>query len=702
MNPLGRHALLFALLIAFIAVALTSHRNGSAHVNVSPETTAGAVSDKPQNSVVAGFDFSNLDRSANACQDFNQFANGGWMAKNAIPPAYSVWGRFTQLDEQNTTVLHDILEGLLKKKSLAAGNEQKIADFYRSCMDEPAIETAGINPLQSEIDRINQINDLLSLEDEIARFHAHRVPAVFGFGATQDFKDSTAIIAQAVQGGLGLPDRDYYLSDDAKMKATREEYERHVARTFVLMGDANDRAAAEAATVMKFETKLAENSATRIQRRSPEANYHPMTKAQLIEMTPDFDWGRYFRGIGVPEIAKVNVGQPDFFKAADKLLVSISLDDWKTYLRWHLLNAASNLLSSKFVEESFNFNGKYLSGTKEMLPRWKRCVASTDRALGEAVGELYVQKTFTPQARLRARTMVQNLIDALQNDLTTLSWMSDETRKKAVAKLQAFQRKVGFPDKWRNYEALHVATGPYYNNAVSAGEFEFKRNLGKIGRPVDRTEWGMSPPTVNAYYNPSMNEIVFPAGILQPPFYDPKADDAFNYGGIGAVIGHEMTHGFDDQGAKFDALGNLVMWWTPEDYKKFTARTDCVVKQFDSFEVEPGLYQKGGLVVGESVADLGGLTIAYAAYQKSLQGKPRPKNINGFTPEQRFFLGWAQIWSQNMRPEEARRRNAIDPHPLGRFRVNGPLSNMPQFAAAYGCKEGDAMVRPPDKRCEIW
>ena len=702
MNPLSRHAFLFALLIAFAVVAFLPHWNSRAHSTGSVEPVAEAAKDNPQNSIIAGFDFSNLDRSVSACQDFNQFANGGWMAKNPIPPEYSVWGNFTKLAEHNNDELHEILEGLLKKKRLAPGNEQKSADFYRSCMDEPSIEAAGINPLQGEIDRINQINDVLSLEDEIARFHAHRIPAVFGFGATQDFKDSTAIIAQAVQGGLGLPDRDYYLSDDAKMRATRAEYQQHVARTFVLMGDAADRANGEAATVMNIETKLAENSATRVQRRNPEANYHPMLKNQLIEMMPDFDWGRYFRNIGMPEIAKVNVGQPDFFKGADKLLISIPLDDWKTYLRWHLVNAASSTLSSKFVAESFNFNGKYLNGTKEMQPRWKRCVASTDRALGEALGDLYVQRTFTPRARVRARTMVQNLIAALRDDLTTLSWMSDETRKKAVAKLEAFQRKIGFPDKWRNYEALKIDKGAYYNNAVSAGEFEFKRNLGKIGKPVDRTEWGMTPPTVNAYYNPSMNEIVFPAGILQPPFYDPKADDAFNYGGIGAVIGHEMTHGFDDQGAKFDALGNLIMWWTPEDYKKFTARTDCVAKQFDSFEVEPGLHQNGRLVLGESVADLGGLTVAYAAYEKSLQGKPRPKNINGFTPEQRFFLGWAQIWSQNIRPEAARLRNATDPHPLGRFRVNGPLSNMPQFAAAYGCKAGDPMNRQPDQRCQIW
>src|SRR2546429_1076956 len=685
-----------------MAITVIGGRTGRAAISPADSGVAELFVDKPQQSVVAGFDFSNLDRNAQACQDFNQFASGGWMAKNPIPGAYSDWGRFTQLDDQNLEVLHQILDGLLKSKTPLKGNEEKIAEFYGSCMDEPKIEAEGITPLEPELQRINQISDLLSLEDEIARFHAHRIPAVFGFGASQDFKDSSQIIAQATQGGLGLPDRDYYTSDDAKMKQTRDEYVRHVARTFELMGDPGDRAAAESQTVMRIEARLAENSATRIQRRKPEANYHPMLKVQLIEMTPDIDWGRYFCGIGLPEIAKVNVGQPDFFKAADKILTSSPIDDWKVYLRWHLVNAASPTLSSKFVEENFNFNGKFLSGTTEMLPRWKRCVASTDRALGEALGQLYVARTFTPQAKARARAMVANLIEALRSDLTTLSWMSDETRKKAIAKLDAYIKKIGYPDKWRDYEALQVSRGPYYNNTVSAGEFEFKRNLGKIGKPVDKTEWGMSPPTVNAYYNPQFNEIVFPAGILQPPFYDPKADDAFKHGGIGAVIGHEMTHGFDDQGAKFDANGNLVMWWTPDDFKKFSERTNCVVNQFSSFEIEPGLHQKGELVVGESVADLGGLTVAYAAYQKSLQGKPRPKDINGFTPEQRFFLGWAQVWAQNIRPEAARLRVATDPHPLGKFRVNGPLSNMTQFAAAYGCKSGEAMVRPPEKRCQIW
>ena len=702
MRFLCRRFFLLILALSLIAISVVSSRTGRAAIN-EPDSSGGELfADNPQQTVVAGFDFSNLDRNAQACQDFNQFANGGWMTKNPIPGAYSVWGRFTQLGDQNEEVLHQILEGLVKSKQPLKGNEQKIADYYGSCMDEQKIEAAGITPLEPEFQRINQISDLLSLEEEIARFHAHRVSAVFRFSATQDFKDSTQIIAEASQGGLGLPDRDYYTNEDAKSKQTRDEYVKHMARTFELMGDATDRAAAEAQTVMSIETKLAENSATRVQRRKPEANYHPMLKVQLIAMTPDFDWGRYFRGIGLPEIGKVNVGQPDFFKAADKILSSVPVDDWRVYLRWHLINAAAATLSSKFVEENFNFNSKYMQGTTEMLPRWKRCVASTDRALGEALGQLYVAKTFTPEAKARARAMVANLIEALHSDLTTLSWMSDETRKLAIAKLDAFTKKIGFPDKWRDYEALQIDRGAYYNNYLSANEFDVKRSLGKIGKPVDRTEWGMTPSTVNAYYNPSMNEIVFPAGILQPPFYDPKADDAFNYGGIGAVIGHEMTHGFDDTGAKFDANGNLVMWWTPDDFKKFNARTDCVVQQFSSYEVEPGLHQKGELVVGESVADLGGLTVAYAAYQKSLQGKPRPKNINGFTPEQRFFLGWAQVWAQNIRPQAARLRVATDPHPLARFRVNGPLSNMPAFAQAYQCKDGDPMVRPPDKRCQIW
>jgi putative endopeptidase len=700
MSLFRRRAFLIVLSLALIALSLTASRTSRAAFTEVDSDPLGLFVDSPQKAITSGFDPANLDRTANACQDFNQFANGGWITKNQVPPAYPTWGRFQVLNEQNLNVLHDLLEGLMKKKTLAKGNEQKLADFYGSCMDEQKIESEGISPLSDELKRIDAISDTLSLEDEIARLHSHRIPAIFGFGVAQDFKDSKSYIAQTAQGGLGLPDRDYYTKDEEKMKQTRDEYAKHIARTFVLMGDDADRAAAEAKTVMNIETKLAENSSTRVQRRNPEANYHPMIKTQLLELTPHFDWGRYFRNVGLPEVGKVNVGQPDFFKAADKLLVDTPIEDWKTYLRWHLVNAASPSLSSKFVDESFDFNGKFLQGTKEILPRWKRCVSGTDRVMGEALGQLYVEKTFTPQARVRAAGMVKNLIEALRTDLMTLSWMSEQTRQRAIGKLDAFVRKVGFPDKWRSYEVLQVGRGPFYNNVVSAGEFEFKYNLGRLNKPVDRSEWGMSPPTVNASYSPSLNAITLPAGILQPPFYDPNADDAFNYGGIGAAIGHEMTHGFDDQGAKFDADGNLVMWWTPEDFKKFTDRTDCVVKQFDSYEVEPGLHQNGKLVVGESVADLGGLTVAYAAYQKSLQGKSRPKTIDGFTPEQRFFLGWAQVWASNVRPEAARLLTQTDPHPLARFRVNGPLSNMPTFAQAFNCKPGDAMVRA--ERCQIW
>ena len=671
--------------------------------SISITTNAQSNSASGASQILRGFDVGNLDQNAQACQDFNRFANGGWMAKNPIPPAYSRWGNFEKLSEQNQEILRRILDSLVQNKALARGsNEQKVADFYASCMDEPVIEKEGVNPLASEFKRIEAIRDLAGLELEVARLHTHRIPVVFGFGAGQDFKNSRSVIAQAVQGGLGLPDRDYYTKEDARSKKIREEYVKHISNMFELMGDSPQQAQAAAQTVMSIETKLAENSLTREQRRKPEDNYHKMGVKELAALTPHFDWSRFFKEIGLGMIDTINVGQPDFFKAVDNLLTTVPVADWRTYLRWHLVNASAATLSSKFVQEDFNFNGKFLQGTQEILPRWKRCVASTDRALGQALGQLYIQKTFTPEAKVRSQEMVKNLIAALRDDLTTLSWMSDRTRQRAIAKLEAFVRKIGYPDKWRDYEALQISRGAYYNNAVNAGSFELRRNLGKIGKPIDRTEWGMSPPTVNAYYNPSMNEIVFPAGILQPPFYDPKADDAFNYGGIGAVIGHEMTHGFDDQGAKFDAEGNLENWWTPEDYAKFKERTDCVVKQFDAFEVEPGLNQIGVRVVGESVADLGGLTVAYMAYQKSLEGKPRPPVIAGFTPEQRFFLGWAQIWAQNIRPEAARLRVATDSHPLGRFRVNGPLSNMPQFAQAFQCKTGDPMVRPPEKRCQIW
>lgn len=687
-------------LIAFIVLGLCA-----AVFSANPAATAETSKLTPPTIIAGdnhGFDIANMDTSVAACANFFQYANGGWVTKNPVPAAYPSWSRFNELVDKNQEQLRQILEEAGKNKARKGSDEQKIGDFYASCMDEAGIESAGLKLLEPELKAIDAINDQSSLQAELARLHLRGIPVMFRTGAAQDFKQSTQVIGQIFQSGLSLPDRDYYLKDDPKSKEIRDKYVAHVAKMFELAGDDATKAQATAQTVVALETKLAQASMTRVERRNPENIYHKTTIAQLKELAPAINWDNYFKGIGLLNPGDLNVGQPNFLKAVNAELTATPIENWKTYLRWHLLNAAAPALARKFVEEDFDFKGRTLTGTKEILPRWKRCVDATDDALGEALGQAYVQKHFSPAAKARAVAMVQNLIIALHDDLATLSWMSDATRAKASAKLEAFARKIGYPEKWRDYTGLTVERSSYLDNTAGAQLFEFRRQLGKIAKPVDRTEWVMSPPTVNAYYRPSMNEIVFPAGILQPPFYYPQADDAINYGGMGAVIGHEMTHGFDDSGAKFDALGNLANWWSDEDLKNFKDRAKCVVDQFSGYEVEPGLHQNGNLVVGESIADLGGLTIAYSALKKSMEGKSRPANVDGFTPEQRFFLGWAQVWAQNIRPEYQRLLVTIDPHPLGRFRVIGPLSNMPAFAEAFQCKTGDAMVRAPEKRCQIW
>jgi putative endopeptidase len=646
-----------------------------------------------------GFSLSNLDKTCKPCDDFYEFAVGGWMKANPIPPEYSNWGTFTQLRDNNLAVLRTILEAAAKANAAPGSNEQKIGDFYASCIDTAAIESAGLTPLANDLAAIDAISDRKSLDAEITQLQREGASVLFRFASGQDLKDSTRVIAQANQGGLGMPDRDYYLRDDEKSKQLRADYEQHVTKMFALAGDAPEKAATEAKTVMSIETALAKASRTRVELRDAEKNYHLMSLADMKTLTPDWPWQNYLHAVGAPPVEQVNVHQPEFFKEVNEELSSVSLPDWKVYLRWHLLHASAPGLPDRFVEENFDFYDRKLSGTKEILPRWKRCVQSTDRNLGEALGQVYVDKYFPPAAKAHAKQMVNNLVAALRDDIPTLSWMGPETKKEAIAKLEAFNVKIGYTDKWRDYSKLSIDRGPYSANVLRSIEFEHARQLAKIGKPVDRTEWGMTPPTVNAYYSSSMNEIVFPAGILQQPFYNPNADDAVNYGGIGAVIGHEISHGFDDQGSKFDGKGNLHEWWTPEDRKNFTERGDCVVKQFDGYEVEPGLHQNGKLVLGESIGDLGGLAIAYAAYEKSIEGK-RPKDIDGFTPEQRFFLGWAQVWGANQRQEAARLQTNTDPHPLARFRGNGPLSNMEAFAKAFGCKKGDAMVR--EQACKIW
>ena len=650
-----------------------------------------------------GFTTANLDKTCEPCKDFYQFATGGWQQNNPMPAAFSRWGSFSILSEKNRDALHEILDASMKNtKSPAGSNDRKIGVFYASCMNEEQIEKAGLSPIEPELKTIAKIKDLRGLQAEVARLHSLGIGAMFGFGSTQDAKNSKMVIAAAVQGGLTLPERDFYTSDDEKMKATRSEYLKHLATMFQLIGDDSSTASANAATVMAIETSLAKSSMTNVERRDPIKTYNKMSLAELKELNSNFSWEAYFKDINYRKISGLNVMQPDFFRLLDKALTTFSLKDWKTYLRWQLLTAMAPRLSSKFVDANFDFFSRYLNGTKEQLPRWRRCVAATDANIGEALGEVYVKKTFTPDAKQRMQTMVTNLIAALRDDLATIEWMGDETRKQAIGKLDAFAQKIGYPDKWRDYSSLKVDRKSYVTNLMRAQQFEFHRDLNQINKEVDRGQWLMTPPTVNAYYQPLRNEIVFPAGILQPPFFDFSADDALNYGAIGAVIGHEMTHGFDDRGRQYDADGNLRIWWSPEDLTKYQVRASCVEQQFSAFKVEEGLFQKGKLVLGESIADLGGLKIAYRAFQKSLEGKPRPNDIDGFTPEQRFFLGWAQVWATNYRPEAARQQALTDPHPLSRFRVNGPLSNLPEFAQAFGCKNGDQMVRPASERCEIW
>jgi len=659
--------------------------------------SAGASSAKPAE--ISSFDLTAIDKSVDPCQDFYHYACGTWLKNNPIPPDQSSWGRFNELRERNQTILRGILEKQSVDNSSRDAVNQKIGDYYYSCMDEAAIEAKGTAPVKPYIDQIDSIKDKSELPTVLGGLHRAGANAFFGFSSQPDFKDSKVNIASADQGGMSLPDRDYYFKTDAKSVELRQKLEQHIAKTFELYGESPAKAAADAKTVMQIEAALAKNSLDRTEQRDPEKIYHKMSVADLQKLSPAFAWNEYFTTIQPPKFDSLNVGEPDFVKGMNTIIATNNLDDIKTYLRWQTLHGASPMLPKAFVEEDFNFYGKTLRGAKELRPRWKRCVQYTDNDLGEALGQAYVAVAFPPEAKARTLQMVHELEAALKQDITELSWMTPDTKKQALEKLSRIDNKIGYPNKWRDYSSLNIVRGDAMGNSVRANQFEFNRQLKKIGTTVDRNEWGMTPPTVNAYYNPLENNVNFPAGILQPPFYDQKADDAVNFGGIGMVIGHELTHGFDDEGSQFDADGNLKNWWTPKDKEQFDTLEQCFVNEYDSFVVVDDVHEKGKLTLGENTADNGGIRIAHMALL-DVMGTTPLKEVDGYTPDQRFFISYGQIWCQNQTPEAARLQALTNEHSAPQFRVNGVVSNTADFAKVFGCKAGSPMIRKP--ACRVW
>jgi len=647
-----------------------------------------------------GVDPVNIDSTVKPCEDFYQFANGGWLKTHSLPGDKSRYGAFEEVSDHNRELLRQILVETSGKRDWKPGSvQQKVGDFFTSGMDEAAIEKRGTAPLKPYLARIEALKDAKELPAFLAQWHSEGLPGIFSFSVSQDARNSTRYMASLGQGGTGLPDRDYYLKEDARSKGIREKYETHVARMFELLGEQPEQTRLDAAIVLKLETRLAQAQWSRVELRDPVKRYNKRTPDQAQVEVPGFDWKGYFKARGA-QMEDFNLSTPSFFQAFGRLAQEVPAAEWRTYLRWHLVSAAANQLPKAFVEEAFAFHGKVLNGVPAQEERWKRIQVATDHSLGEALGQLYVAKAFSPEAKQKVLEMVENLRAALKERIVGLDWMGEATKQQAIHKLEAFGVKMGYPDKWKVY-AFDVKRDDFFGNVRRASAWRTRENLARLGKPIDRTEWGMTPPTVNAYYSPTLNEIAFPAGILQAPFFDPAADDAVNYGAIGWVIGHEMTHGFDDSGSQFDWSGNLNNWWTDADKKAYQARTDLVVKQYDAYEPLPGEHVNGKLTVGENIADLGGLKIAFAAWKKSLGGKPAPA-IDGFTGEQRFFLGAAQVWRNHIRSEALSVRLKTDPHSPGRQRVQGPLSNLPEFFEAFGCGEGTPMMRPAAERPAIW
>lgn len=651
---------------------------------------------------VVGFDLNNLDTTVSPADNFYDYAVGNWAKNNPVPDNQSRWSVFERLTEENSELVKKILEDAANSKDAPKGSLlQKVGDYYATGIDSAKVEEQGIAPLKEELDLISAINSYDDVVKYTAHMHMNVGAPMFGFGAAQDAKNSEWVIIGLFQGGLGLPDRDYYLNNDDRSKEVREKYIQHVENMFVLMGQSKEEAASNSKAVMAIETDFAKNSRSRVELRDPEKNYNKMQIDGLQKISPNFNWQLFFEAVGLNQTKDMDVGQPEFFENLGKKFKTVSIDNWKTYFRWNLIRNMSAYLNDAFVQESFDFNSRFLNGTKVMQPRWKRVMNATNAALGEAVGQLYVKDYFPPEAKERAKKIVDNLLVSMGERIDALEWMSDETKIKAREKLAGFTVKIGYPDKWIDYTNLEVDRESYAGNRMKALHFAALEDLHKIDKPKDKTEWEMFPQTVNAYYHPVLNEIVFPAAILQFPFYDANVDDAINYGGMGAVIGHEITHGFDDTGRRFAADGNLTDWWTKEDNDKFIARAQKIIDQYNSYEPVDSFYVNGELTQGENIADLGGLTVAYHAFMKTEQYKKGEK-IDGFTPQQRFFLSWAEVWKGNIKDENLKLRLKVDTHSPGYYRCNGPVSNMSEFWEAFNVREGDPMRNPGDKLVKIW
>jgi endothelin-converting enzyme/putative endopeptidase len=655
----------------------------------------GFAQNSPSHSSVLNVEW--LDRTVDPCVDLFTFSCGKWIQSNPIPPDQSSWGIYNKLQDDNLKQLRELLEATSAPSPARSSNAQKIGDYYASCMDETAIDALGIKPLQPELLRIEQLQAKKDLATVVASMIGEGTP--FRIDSEQDFKDSSIVTAAVDQRGLGLPDRDYYLKQDQKSKDLRAAYVAHVQKMFELLGDKPELAATEAQSAMKIETALARGSMTRVDRRDPKKIYHFMSVAELEKLTPAFGWKEYFRQIGLSGISSLNVAVPEFFKTLNSQIEQQDLATWKSYLRWHAIHANATSLSSAVVNENFNFFGKTLQGKEQLPPRWKRCTNDVDDDLGEALGQVYVEKYFSPEAKKQVLEILQGIQKAMDADIHSLPWMSEETKRRALEKLQSMANKIGYPDKWRDYRQLEIKRGDHMGNSLRARRFKFDRDLAKIGKPVDRQEWQMTPPTVNAYYDPQKNDINFPAGILQPPMFDPKSDAAPNYGNAGSTIGHELTHGFDDEGRQFDAQGNLKDWWTTIDGKEFDRRASCISDQYSQYTVIDDIKINGKLTLGEDVADLGGTLLAYLAWKEATKDQKR-ESIDGFTPDQRFFIAYGQQWCSSNKDETKRLRAAIDPHSPDQYRANGVVSNMPEFREAFHCKLGQPMVR--ENACRVW